>query len=166
MERILIGSHVVASGQNGRYEILDTDGYVARLKLLGNDKWTGEPIDLKFVLERIPVSTLSLLYPLQPLCDVHARPTTPVVLEGHVSPGDKMTVRGYGCNVQGCTRGYDEQIGYLDFVVGRPLLGKEAKTACAEDEAARYLAEAHGEPPRRSGVWACPRCRKEVQMID
>lgn len=166
MKRILVGSHVVALGQNGRFEVIETDGHVARLKLLGNDKRTGESIELHHVLEGIPVSTLSPLYRIQPLCDVHARPMTPVVLEGHVSSGDKLMSSGYGCNIEGCTRVYDEQLGYFDFIQGRPLLGKESKTACVGDEAALYLAEAQGKSPNRSGVWACPGCGKELAMID
>jgi hypothetical protein len=176
MHYILVGSHVSAQGHDGRYEVLEINEGTARLRLLGNDKQTSGPVEPNSRLERIPVSTLSLLYPLQPLCDRHQRPMMPttipttlapltlVVLQGQTPTAD--TPRSYRCTTANCTRVYDMEEGYFDFIDGQPQMKKSGKISCYICEMAMYLAHACGRSPDRLGEWHCPQCGTNITLKD
>ena len=55
-----VGLMVSASGQDGRFEIMEIKEHVARIRLLANKKDTGEPVDLKYTIE-VPISALTAL---------------------------------------------------------------------------------------------------------
>ncbi len=60
MAAIQVGTKVFATGQNGRFQVVEIKGNWAKIKLLANKKDTGEPVDLKYTVE-VPISTLTVL---------------------------------------------------------------------------------------------------------
>ena len=55
---------VSASGENGRFEVLEIKDHTARIRLLGNNKDTGEPVELNHIIE-VPISVLTPLEELR-----------------------------------------------------------------------------------------------------
>ena len=64
VQEVQVGLSVSASGQDGRFEVLEIKGHVARIKLLANKKDTGEPVELNYIIE-VPISALTALEELR-----------------------------------------------------------------------------------------------------
>lgn len=57
VREVQVGLSVLASGQDGRFEVVEIKGHVARIRLLANKKDTGEPVELNYIIE-VPISAL------------------------------------------------------------------------------------------------------------
>lgn len=59
-----VGLMVSASGQDGRFEVLEIKDHTARIRLLANKKETGEAVELDHIIE-VPISVLTPLEELR-----------------------------------------------------------------------------------------------------
>jgi hypothetical protein len=64
LREIQVGLIVSASGQDGRFEIVEIKDHTARIRLLANKKDTGEPVELNYIIE-VPISALTALEELR-----------------------------------------------------------------------------------------------------
>jgi hypothetical protein len=64
VQEVQVGLRVSASGQHGRFEVLEIKDDIARIKLVGNKKDTGEPVELNYIIE-VPISALTALEELR-----------------------------------------------------------------------------------------------------
>lgn len=55
-----VGLMVSASGQDGRFEVVEIKDHTARIRLLANKKDTGEAVELNYIIE-VPISALTAL---------------------------------------------------------------------------------------------------------
>jgi hypothetical protein len=63
-QELQVSLMVSASGQDGRFEVVEIKDHTARIRLLGNKKDTGEPVELNHIIE-VPILVLTPLEELR-----------------------------------------------------------------------------------------------------